>query len=85
MIEVILGSKYNIHTRTCSYMYMYSLKCNETLQQPNVLNYKERHAYIHRIRSKYSPAGASTNTHAYTDTKIYYVIRYRNIKLFVIV
>ena len=51
-------------------------KCNETLQQPKVFNYKERHAYIHKIRSKYSPAGASTNTHAYIDTKIYYVIRY---------
>ena len=50
--------------------------CNETLQQQKAFNYKERHAYIHRIRSKYSPAGASTDTHAYIDTKIYYVIRY---------
>ena len=55
-------------------------QCNDLRSSRKVFNYKGRHAYIHTQRSEYSPAGASTNTHAYMDTKIYDVTRYNRKK-----
>ena len=45
-------------------------------QKKSLIKKRDMHIYTGRTRSKYSPAGASTNTHAYIDPTIHYVICY---------